>query len=837
MIGDLAEDPAPTDDLGVGEDTELLLADDPTATEEFDTSLEALQELLDAEEAADADPSVESVSIPPVKWAEDKDHPDFAHSIMPIVSGLPLQSRFTFNWDVFDLLVRANSFKPRGKNGLVAFGLRGGKLVGGDLQEGVSDVTIEDARPDHAGFLCTLGIVDTNTKKLRAYPGSTVPNKKWMENYFKLKNGIRPHKSTRSNLMPTGCYVFRVNAHGGGKIKPALRMTDPDNLTADADCTVLRTHNDLTYSHDDFWDKTRPFDNIHCAYADTSFSSAGCQTIKGANGEGPWGAFQDVIGGMGWDARIDYVLLTGREAAIAAALIAAGRADDEARVQSCLGRLRVGSEGERVTALQKKLGFNGSAYFGPSTRKRLVEVEAAEGLNSDGVYSPADDVKTGWSVFRLSDTPVAHTGPVAASAAQAAGTTTLRLTSAPAGAGADENEGSRGAITFRSAEGADALNVTADAALGLSGAEVPVRISASIQGIPSAVRMELRVVATPVAAEEGGSGPTPAVAGASITAEGFDRFAPNARAGYRDAILENGSAVLGRHGIDASPRRLSHFLAQISHESGGFAHRVESLNYTTAERIRNTWPRRFNSVAEADPFVRNERDLAERVYGGRMGNTQPGDGFRYRGRGLIQLTGRKNYADYAERLDVDLVGDPDFAFEPVVALRIAAEFWTQTKLPGERSMNALADDDKLRAITYRINGGFMNFERRESELSKAKSIWVDSNSGAENSGIVDRGDFSDAVRHLQLSLVSLARLGGAVDGKFGHNTYKALFGFKTELGLDGAGFADQATFDALNDADAAEAVPVEDAGLLPMIGDEPEPVRNGVSLWEDKLTS
>src|SRR5690606_17896265 len=128
----------------------------------------------------------------------------------------------------------------------------------------------------------------------------------------------------------------------------------------------------------------------------------------------------------------------------AAAIIAAGRADDEALVQSCLGRLRVGSEGVRVTALQKKLGFNGSAYFGPFTKKRLVEVEAAEGLKTDGVYSPADDVKTGWSVFGLSETPVADAGPVAAPAVPAAvagGAATLRLTSAPAGAGADDDEG------------------------------------------------------------------------------------------------------------------------------------------------------------------------------------------------------------------------------------------------------------------------------------------------------------------------------------------------------------------------------------------------------------
>ncbi|MEL6103950.1 MAG: hypothetical protein AAFR68_21900, partial [Pseudomonadota bacterium] len=692
MIGepeshDLSEDTGPSNALA-GDAAVADMSDDPTSLPEHDDSPEALRELLEAE--AEADLSIE-VDLPKVSWGADQSQPDFAHSHTLAAKSVNPLPQFEFDWRIFDLLNEANHFRPRGKNGLVAFGLRGGRLVGADKQENVDSVQIEDVRPDHEGFQCTIGIFDTNTKKLRAYTSSTVPNKNWMQNYYKLKNGIRPHKSTRSNLLPTGCYIYRVNAHGGGRIKPALRMTDPDNLTADATCTVLRTHHDLTYSHDDFWDRSQPYDNIHCAYSNSSFSSAGCQTIKGPDGQGAWGAFQDVIGGLGWNARIDYVLLTGREAAIAAAILADGRESDAALVQAALGRLRVGSEGEIVTALQKKLGFNGSAYFGPSTKKRLVEAEAARGLVSDGIYAPADDLATGWGVFPKTSASGVDMAGASGGGAPVTAETDIRL-SATSGSSArvKDNEPSN-AVTYVSASESEVMQVDATASLVLGGTDVPLKIAAMVEGIPARlVDIEVTVAAVPrpeapdaTGAPAAPTAPTDAEA-PKLTADSFDAFAPRARADYREAILEKGHAILGRHGIDANARRLAHFLAQVSHESGGFFHRVESLNYTSAARIQRTWPSRFPTVESAEPFVRNELDLAEKVYGGRMGNDQPGDGFKYRGRGLIQLTGRKTYQDYADRLGVDLVGQPDLAFAPETALRIAAEYWAQRRLRGER---------------------------------------------------------------------------------------------------------------------------------------------------------
>jgi peptidoglycan hydrolase-like protein with peptidoglycan-binding domain len=145
-------------------------------------------------------------------------------------------------------------------------------------------------------------------------------------------------------------------------------------------------------------------------------------------------------------------------------------------------------------------------------------------------------------------------------------------------------------------------------------------------------------------------------------------------------------------------------------------------------------------------------------------------------------------------------------------------------------MNALADADKLRAITYRINGGFTNFEAREAELDRAKALLGDPGVAHGDREIVDRGDFSDEVRLLQRLLVDRGFLTGTVDGKFGHGTYRALVAFKSRVGLEPLGYADAATLEALR-AFAGEAEgALESGAALPRIGAEEEPVRHGISL-------
>lgn len=125
-----------------------------------------------------------------------------------------------------------------------------------------------------------------------------------------------------------------------------------------------------------------------------------------------------------------------------------------------------------------------------------------------------------------------------------------------------------------------------------------------------------------------------------------------------------------------TPARLAEFLAQTSHETGGFRANVEDLTYTTAASIRRTWPSRFPTEASAQPYVRNPQALANKVYARpEEGNTRPGDGWAYRGRGDLQLTFRNGYAAMGATIGVDLVSNPDRAAEPGLSHRIALEFW------------------------------------------------------------------------------------------------------------------------------------------------------------------
>lgn len=189
-------------------------------------------------------------------------------------------------------------------------------------------------------------------------------------------------------------------------------------------------------------------------------------------------------------------------------------------------------------------------------------------------------------------------------------------------------------------------------------------------------------------------------------------IAPYARESYRDAFER--WDLLEAAGLDV-PLRLAHFLAQVCHETGGLRVLVENLHYT-AERIVAVWPQRFPTVLVARPFEANPRALANAVYGGRLGNVGPDDGWRYIGRGLLQLTGRANYARVGAALNLDLVGRPYLAASPEHALAIAAEVWRRG------NCNARADADDLAGVTRAINGGLTGLGERQAWLQKAKTV-------------------------------------------------------------------------------------------------------------------
>ena len=186
-----------------------------------------------------------------------------------------------------------------------------------------------------------------------------------------------------------------------------------------------------------------------------------------------------------------------------------------------------------------------------------------------------------------------------------------------------------------------------------------------------------------------------------------------ATAANADKHLDALNAALAVHGID-SELRIAHFLAQVMHESGCLRLVEENLKYS-AEGLRKTFRKYFRTDAEAQAYARQPERIGSRVYGGRMGNgpESTGEGYRYRGRGLIQLTGKDNYRSFAQWVGADVLANPDWVAERY-AVQSAVYFWEKNNL------SALADIDDLAGITRRINGGLNGYEDRHGLLLKAK---------------------------------------------------------------------------------------------------------------------
>ena len=160
--------------------------------------------------------------------------------------------------------------------------------------------------------------------------------------------------------------------------------------------------------------------------------------------------------------------------------------------------------------------------------------------------------------------------------------------------------------------------------------------------------------------------------------------------------------------------RIAAFIAQVGHESGQLTRLVENLNYS-AEGLMKTWPSRFDLV-RATAAARKPEQIANIVYAGRMGNTEPGDGWKYRGRGLFQVTGKTNYAACGDALGLDLLNRPELLEQTQYAALSAAWFWSVNGL------NTLADAGDLTKITRRINGGLNGQADRQALYDKALKV-------------------------------------------------------------------------------------------------------------------
>jgi putative chitinase len=253
--------------------------------------------------------------------------------------------------------------------------------------------------------------------------------------------------------------------------------------------------------------------------------------------------------------------------------------------------------------------------------------------------------------------------------------------------------------------------------------------------------------------------------------------APRARADIVAAFVAADDRIAAAE--ITTPLRIAHFLAQVATETGGLTKLEESLFYT-AERLCAVWPKHFPTIAAARPYAGNPKALAEKVYGGRMGNVKAGDGWRYRGGGALQTTGRANYRA------AGFEADPDRLRAPAGAIAAALTFWT------DNDCNALADVDDVEALRRRVNGGTNGIAECRAYLGKAKAAM--------------------RVIPAQAKLKALRYPVGAVDGDHGDRTTASVQLLQKKAGLPVTGELDDDTVAALDTAEPL-AVPAKDASL------------------------
>lgn len=183
-----------------------------------------------------------------------------------------------------------------------------------------------------------------------------------------------------------------------------------------------------------------------------------------------------------------------------------------------------------------------------------------------------------------------------------------------------------------------------------------------------------------------------------------------------DTYVEPLNAAMDRFEIN-TPERVAMFLAQIGAESGGMRVVAENLNYRP-ERLAQVFPKYFQNVNPA-AYAHNPEKIANRVYANRMGNgnEQSGDGWKFRGRGFIQLTGHDNYHRFAESMGMDIDSATHYLETPEGACMSAGWFWHTNNL------NSFADNGDVQGATRRINGGYHGLETRQQIYNEAREIF------------------------------------------------------------------------------------------------------------------
>ena len=209
-----------------------------------------------------------------------------------------------------------------------------------------------------------------------------------------------------------------------------------------------------------------------------------------------------------------------------------------------------------------------------------------------------------------------------------------------------------------------------------------------------------------------------------ITLAQFKKFAPNTKypQQWYDALFSKqdelgGKSLLEEYEIN-TPKRVAAFLAQCGHESGGFVFVTENLNYS-ASGLQRVFPKYFPTHEIAKQYERNAKKIASKVYADRMGNGDEasGDGFKFRGRGILQLTGKNNYFWFAASLEITPEQAVDYLETFEGAAQSACWFWSENKL------NRFVDADDFKGLTRAINGGYIGLEDRKHHYEIALAMF------------------------------------------------------------------------------------------------------------------
>ncbi|MES0071946.1 hypothetical protein [Mesorhizobium sp. M0058] len=301
------------------------------------------------------------------------------------------------------------------------------------------------------------------------------------------------------------------------------------------------------------------------------------------------------------------------------------------------------------------------------------------------------------------------------------------------------------------------------------------------------------------------------------------RLAPNASKAIISGIVAN-QHLLDEAGIN-TPIRLRHFFARVCVETGGMRLLEENLSYS-AKRMTEVWPKRFPTIAAAKPYANNPAMLAEKVYGGRLGNKKPGDGWAFRGSGILQTTGRDNFEEVENDTGVPVVSQPDLLRTFPGALKAATIFWKN------RNINSRADRNDTTGVCKAVNGGTTGLADQRAWLAKAEKVWPDSKAlgllsapaaAADPIPVVPDPPTKETIQAVQNRLRELGYNPGDSDGKMGPLTRGSILSFKNDAdGLTPNDTIDEAFLTALATAsprkmapERANATVAEVAGKIP----------------------